>query len=239
MGKFDLVEKYYRRWLSKLPSNDPSLCVLHQRLGVVADDKGEYDTSLKWYQKSLETKMRTHRSYHVNIGNTHNSIIAVHRNKDKHTMSIAHMCPPPFYNNIGNIYQEENKYFEALDFNEKSLDIHEKHLPADHPDMGGSYNNIGIVHHCLGHYGLALNHYNRSLKIRLKSLPGQHSDIAMAYRNMGPVYEYRDELEQALIYMKKAQTIYEVALPFNYPNVVNIKDDVKRVEDKLKMKKKN
>ncbi|CAF3017412.1 unnamed protein product [Rotaria socialis] len=105
--------------------------------------------------------------------------------------------------------------------------------------MGGSYNNIGIVHHCLGHYGLALNHYNRSLKIRLKSLPGQHSDIAMAYRNMGPVYEYRDELEQALIYMKKAQTIYEVALPFNYPNVVNIKDDVKRVEDKLKMKKKN
>ncbi|CAF4249126.1 unnamed protein product [Rotaria socialis] len=215
MGKFDLVEKYYRRWLSKLPSNDPSLCVLHQRLGVVADDKGEYDTSLKWYQKSLETKMRTHRSYHVNIGNTHNSIIAVHRNK------------------------EENKYFEALDFNEKSLDIHEKHLPADHPDMGGSYNNIGIVHHCLGHYGLALNHYNRSLKIRLKSLPGQHSDIAMAYRNMGPVYEYRDELEQALIYMKKAQTIYEVALPFNYPNVVNIKDDVKRVEDKLKMKKKN
>ncbi|CAF4888141.1 unnamed protein product, partial [Rotaria socialis] len=25
MGKFDLAEKYYRRWLSELPSNDPSL----------------------------------------------------------------------------------------------------------------------------------------------------------------------------------------------------------------------
>ncbi|CAF3804739.1 unnamed protein product [Rotaria socialis] len=238
MGKFDLVEKYYRRWLSKLPSNDPSLCVLHQRLGVVADDKGEYDTSLKWYQKSLETKMRTHRSYHVNIGNTHNSIIAVHRNKGDRCRALE--C----YNRAMLLFRQAHDehrpyYFEALDFYEKSLDIHEKHLPADHPDMGGSYNNIGIVHHCLGHYGLALNHYNRSLKIRLKPLPGQHSDIAMTYRNMGPVYEYKDELEQALIYMKKAQTIYEVALPFNHPNVVNIKDDVKRVEDKLKMKKKN
>ncbi|CAF4978506.1 unnamed protein product, partial [Rotaria socialis] len=40
MGKFDLAEKYYRRWLSELPSNDPSLCVLYERLGMVADAKG-------------------------------------------------------------------------------------------------------------------------------------------------------------------------------------------------------
>ena len=71
MGKFDLAEKYYRRWLSELPSNDPSLGDLYQRLGMVADAKGEYDTSLEWYQKSLEMKMRTHSSDHVSIGITH------------------------------------------------------------------------------------------------------------------------------------------------------------------------
>src|SRR5438105_15622305 len=54
MGKFDLAEKYYRRLLSELPSNDPSLSSLYQRLGRVADEKGEYDTSLEWYEKSLE-----------------------------------------------------------------------------------------------------------------------------------------------------------------------------------------
>ncbi|CAF4605055.1 unnamed protein product, partial [Rotaria socialis] len=32
MGKFDLAEKYYRRWLSELPSNDPSLGMLYERL---------------------------------------------------------------------------------------------------------------------------------------------------------------------------------------------------------------
>ncbi|CAF4162309.1 unnamed protein product, partial [Rotaria magnacalcarata] len=233
MGKFDLAEKYYRRWLSELPSNDPSLSAMYQRLGMVADDKGEYDTSLEWYQKSLEIDMRTHPSDHVNIGGTHNNIGGVHQKKGDRSRALEsynravslfkqahdenHPLLAGFYNNIGIIYQEEKKYFEALDFYEKSLAIDNKHLPADHPDLGGSYNNIGIVHRCLGHYDLALDHYNRSLKIRLKSLPAQHPDIAMTYRNMGLVYEYKDDFEQALIYMKKAQTIFEVALQLNHP----------------------
>ncbi|CAM4818875.1 unnamed protein product [Rotaria magnacalcarata] len=248
MGKFDLAEKYYRRWLSELPSNDPSLGRLYQRLGRVADAKGEYDTSLEWYQKSLEMKMRTRPSDHVNIGITHNTIGNVHRNKgdrgralesynravslfkQAHDENHPHLAS--FYNNIGIIYREEKKYFEALDFYEKSLSLRRKHLPSDHPDLGSSYNNVGIVHYCLDHYDLALDHYNRSLKIKLKSLPAQHPDIAMTYENMGIVYEDKDDFEQTLIYMKKAQAIYEVALPLNHPNVVNIKNNVKRVEDK-------
>ncbi|CAF4547023.1 unnamed protein product, partial [Rotaria sp. Silwood2] len=40
MGKFDLAEKYYRRLLSELPSNDHSLSQLYHNLGMVADAKG-------------------------------------------------------------------------------------------------------------------------------------------------------------------------------------------------------
>ncbi|CAF4782242.1 unnamed protein product, partial [Rotaria sp. Silwood2] len=40
MGKFDLAEKYYRRLLSELPSNDPSLGALYHNLSMVADAKG-------------------------------------------------------------------------------------------------------------------------------------------------------------------------------------------------------
>ncbi|CAF4515171.1 unnamed protein product, partial [Rotaria sp. Silwood2] len=40
MGKFDLAEKYYRRLLNELPSNDLSLGALYHRLGIVADAKG-------------------------------------------------------------------------------------------------------------------------------------------------------------------------------------------------------
>ncbi|CAF4091436.1 unnamed protein product [Rotaria socialis] len=254
MGKFDLAENYYRRWLIKLPSNDPSVGGLYQRLGTVTYAKGEYDTSLEWYQKSLEIIVKTRPSDHVSIGNTHNSIGETHRKKGDRDQALesynravslfkqAHDENHPkmalFYSNIRNIYQEGKTYFEALDFYEKSLDIREKHLPPDHPKLGASCNSIGAVRRCLSHYDFALDHYNRSIKIKLRSLPAQHPDIAITYRNMGLVYECKDELEQALIYMKKAQTIYEVALPLNHPNIVKIKDNVKRVEDKLKIKNK-
>jgi tetratricopeptide (TPR) repeat protein len=101
-----------------------------------------------------------------------------------------------FYNNIGIIYQKQQKYLEALDFYEKSLAIQKKDLPSDHPHLGSSYNNIGAVHRCLGHSDLALEHYNRSLEIKIKSLPAQHPDVAATYANMGLVYEHKSELNR-------------------------------------------
>ncbi|CAF4477491.1 unnamed protein product [Rotaria sp. Silwood2] len=231
MGKFDLAEKYYRRLLSELPSNYPSFSRLYHNLGMVADDKGDYDTSLEWYQKSLEILVRTRPSDHVGIGITHNSIGIVHGNKGDRSRALesynravslfkqAHDDNHPdmamFYNNIGIIYQEEKKYLEALDFYEKSLAIKKKHLPAQHPDLGTSYNNIGIVHDCLGHYDLALEHYNRSLEIKVKSLPAQHPMIATTYKNIGFVYEDKDELKQALTLVQKLSVMYVILFPFS------------------------
>jgi tetratricopeptide (TPR) repeat protein len=249
MGKFDLAEKYYRRLLSELPSNDPSLSDLYQRLGRVANAKGEYDTSLEWYEKSLRIDVRTRPSDHVNIGLTHNNIGNVHRKKGDHSRALesynravslfqqAHDDNHPdmasFYNNIGIIYDEQQKYVEALDFYEKSLAIWKKHLPSDHPDLGRLYNNIGAVHRCLGHCDVALKHYNRSLEIKMKSLPAQHPTIATTYENMGLVYEDKGELEQALILLEKACTIFKSSLSNDHSDVVRIKKVVQRVKDKL------
>ncbi|CAF4226264.1 unnamed protein product [Rotaria magnacalcarata] len=253
MGKFDLAEKYYRQCLSELPSNYPSLRELYQHIGLVANSKGEYDSSLKWYEKSLEMRIRTSPSDYVNIGNTHNNIGNAHRNKGDYIRALesynravslfkeAHDENHPkmawFYNNIASIYFTENKYLEALDFYEKTLAIDRKHLPADHADFGDSYNNIGIVHRHLGHYDLALEYYDRSIKISLKSLPSQHPTIADSYENMSLVYEDKGELEHTLKLLKKSQLIYEVALPVNHPTVLRINNNVKLVEDKIKRKK--
>ncbi len=88
MGKFDVAEKYYRRLLSELPSNDPSLSDFYQRLSMVANARGEYDTSLEWYQKSLKILVRTRPSDHVNIGLRHNGIGEARRNKGVHSRAL-------------------------------------------------------------------------------------------------------------------------------------------------------
>ncbi|CAF3783668.1 unnamed protein product [Rotaria socialis] len=250
MGKFDVAEKYYHQSLREYPSNDICRSAIYHNLGMAANAKGEYDTSLEWYNKSVGLLVASRPSNHVRIGITYNSMGNVYRNKGdrsralklynraisifKHADDQNHPYVASFYNNIGIIYYEEKKYLQALDFYEKSLNIKKKHLTADHPFLGGPYDNIGIVHRYLGQYDFALKYYNRSLEIRLKSLPDQHPDIAMTYMNIAVVYEEKDDFEQALVFFHKALKIYEVSWTLSHPDVVNLKDVIRRLEDKMK-----
>ncbi|CAF4193173.1 unnamed protein product, partial [Adineta steineri] len=56
MGKFDLAEKYFNRFLQELPSNDPLLSSLYEDLGGLASQRGDYNMSVQWHQKSLAIK---------------------------------------------------------------------------------------------------------------------------------------------------------------------------------------
>jgi len=75
----------------------------------------------------------------------------------------------------------------------KSLAIHHKHLPPEHPEIATSYNNIGCNYSRLYQYDLAMQYHGQSLQIRLKSLPSQHPEVAMSYKNIGFVYEMKGE----------------------------------------------
>ena len=251
MGKYDLAEKMYRRLLAELSPNDPSLFDLYYSLGLVTGDKGEYDSSLQWFQKTLEIYMRTNPSDYVNIGRLHNSIGENYRQKGDNDKALKcykkaielyrqahdenHSDMSSFYNNMAIVYRVEKKYSEALEYYRKSLNIDEKNLPFDHPSIAATYSNIGNVHCNLGQYDVAIEHYELSLKILLKSLPPRHPDIATSYGNIGLVHETKKEWKQALIYYQKAATIYHHSLPAKHPDVIQIEKDIKRVPSKLKL----
>jgi tetratricopeptide (TPR) repeat protein len=250
MGKLDDAEKYYRRYLDQLSADHPDISSCYHALGSVTDDKGDYDSSLKWHNKSLEINMRTLKSDHPNIANTHYGIANVHRNKGDYALALesyekalmiwkkAHGEDHPLVatclNNMGIVYDMQKEYSKALEFYRKALTIRQKHLPADHSDLGASHNNIGVIHDCLGHYDQALEHYNSSLRIKSKSLPPQHPSIAMTLENIGLVYEQKRDFQQALSYFDKAAKIYRHSLSSIHPYVIQIEESIKRVSSKLK-----
>jgi tetratricopeptide (TPR) repeat protein len=250
MGKLDDAEKYYRRYLDQLSADHPDISSCYHALGSVADEKGNYDSSLKWYNKSLEINMRTLESDHPNIASTHNNIAIVHEEKGDYALALEshekalmiwkkaygedHPLVATCLDNMGIVYQNEKKYSKALEFYRKALTIRQKHLPVDHSDLGASHNNIGIIHNCLGHYDQALEHYNSSLRIKSKSVPPQHPSIAMTLENIGLVYEDKRDFEQALSYFEKAAKIYRHSLSSTHPNVIKIDQAIKRVSSKLK-----
>ncbi|CAF4972432.1 unnamed protein product [Rotaria socialis] len=53
MGKLDLAEKYFIRFLEQLPLNNPLLARLYEDLAKVAAQKGDYDKCMEWRQKAI------------------------------------------------------------------------------------------------------------------------------------------------------------------------------------------
>ena len=250
MGKYDLAEKIYHRLLVELPPNDPSLSGLYWALGSVTHDKGAYDSSLEWFQKSLVIEEKKGSSNYRNIGYLYNCIgtlywrkleleralenynkaIELYRNaNDEDHLNMAH-----FYNNIANVYGDQKKYTEALDFYKKSLAIRKQHLPSNHPDIAGSHNNIGNVYYDLNKYDRAMEHYQQSLQIGLKSLPGDHPDIARSYECIGLIHEKKREWKEALELFEKALNIYQHAFSSQHPDVLKVQADIERVSANLK-----
>jgi len=250
MGKYDLAEKIYHRLSSELPPNDPSLGDLYWNLGNVTRDKGAYDSSLEWYQKSLVIHEKIGLSNYRNIGNLYNCIGTVYGEKRELERALEnykkaielfrnandedHPNMARFYNNIGLVYDDQKKYTEALDFYKKSLAIWKQHLPSNHPDIAASHNNIGVAYKKLNKYDRAMEHYQQSLQILLKSLPGDHPKIAMSYENIALIHEGKREWKEALELFEKALNIRQHAFSSEHPTVLEVKADIQRVSSKLR-----
>ena len=250
MGKLNEAENYFQLCLSGLSADHPSIAGCYQALGTVADDKGEFESSLKWYNKALEIVTKSLGPNHPDMATIHNSIGIVCRQKSdygaarescKKALTIRvkaygqdHPLVAACLNNMASIYQEEKKYSKALEVYQGALMILEKHLPAEHPHLGRLHNNIGILHRSLGNYDKALEHYNCDLDISRKSLPPDHPDIARTYENIGALHEAKGDFEQALSYYNEAAKIFRQSLSSTHPNVVKIGQVIKRASSKLK-----
>jgi tetratricopeptide (TPR) repeat protein len=250
MGKLNDAEKYYHRYLYQLSYDHPNLSVCYYALGRVTNEKGDYHSSLNFYNKSLEIAMRTTNSDQSNIALTHNGIADVFRKNGDYVRALKsyekalvifqkiygedHSRVAMCLNNMGLVQEEQHKYSKALEYHWKALTIWEKHLPADHPNLGTSHNNIGAIHQRLGHHDQALKHYNVSLKIYNKSLPPQHPNIAETLENIGLVYENKGDFQQAFFHIDRAAKIYRRSLSSTDPRVIEIDQCIKRISSKLK-----
>ena len=56
------------------------------------------------------------------------------------------------YNNIANIYDDQGKYEEALEYYQKDLEITVRPVGQDHPDVAVSYQNLAAVYQSQGNH---------------------------------------------------------------------------------------
>ncbi|CAF0962908.1 unnamed protein product [Adineta steineri] len=137
------------------------------------------------------------------------------------------------YNHLGCINDDHGDYEKAVWYYEKALEIEQKTLSSNHPDLTTSYNNIGSVYNKMGEYPKALSYYEKALELQQRILPSNHSDLAISYNNIGNVYNNIGDYSKALSFYEKALEIFQKTLPSNHPNSATSYNNIGYVYDEM------
>lgn len=143
------------------------------------------------------------------------------------------------YNNIANVYfykskikdEKEGNLKRAEKYYIKSIDLREKVLNNNHPDIARVLVNLGNVYVEQGKYKDALSIMKKGLKIREKSLGSGSIEVGGTYVNMARAYEMLQDKKNVSKCVKKAKEIFlllygeksdkYINLCKNYENVIN------------------
>ena len=248
MGKIDEAQIYYQRLSEQLSENHIHLARCFRELALIAEKKGEYDTSIHFYEKALEANSKISTSSfeaasnYTGLGEVcrqkrdfpralHNYHLALHvlqtRSPDESLSQTA-----TIRNHIGTILHEQEKYEEAIEQYKQAIEIHEKRTPIDETFLGMLNNNIGNAYFCLHKCDSALQAYKKALFMYKKTLPADHPKFASTYNNMGALCQEQGRIQEALAYFKDALKIYAHMYPSTHPNVVTIQKNIDRLSGK-------
>jgi tetratricopeptide (TPR) repeat protein len=205
IGQVEQIDKTDRLWqvdLTLTGDNDPQLCELTERM------RKETSSSYKGWHRLSKLMMQ------LGQFNKAEELYDILLQQTDNEGEKAHL----FYQ-LGWIKNDQGKYSEAIEFYEKVLEIRQRTLSADHPDLANSYNNIGLVYDNIGEYSKAVSYYEKALEIKEKTLSPNHSDLASSYNNMGLAYKNMGEYSKALSYYEKDFEISQKNLPANHPEL--------------------
>ena len=248
MSHFEDAEKYLHRVLGELPPSHQDIPNCYQALGKIYCEQGKYQFAHDNLRKAIEFLQKFEGS-NCYLGYIYNNIGEVYQNEGNWPDALKSYgkalnlfrklrvtndetiawC----YNNIGIIYQKQKNYKKAYFHFERALQIKRKVLPRGHPCLGNTYINIGNVCYQREDYIGALKNYMSSSYIFEESLKPRHPSMARVLRNIGLTYEMLNRFDEAKIKYEQLFAIRKSILSPNHPDLNEIKEDMKRLLNKI------
>jgi tetratricopeptide (TPR) repeat protein len=122
-------------------------------------------------------------------------------------------------NSLGLLYDYQGKYSKAEPLYLRSLEILERELGAEHPDVATSLNNLAEIYNSQGQFSEAEPLYLRSLEIRERELGAEHPDVATSLNNLAEIYRVQGKYSEAKSLYLRSLEIKEQQLGVEHPNV--------------------
>jgi tetratricopeptide (TPR) repeat protein len=121
----------------------------------------------------------------------------------------------------GNLYQSQGRFSEAEPLYVRSLELRERQLGADHPDVATSLNNLAELYRTQDRYSEAEQLYVRSLEILERHLGTGHPDVATCLNNLAVLYKSQGRYSEAEQLYVRSLEILERQLGADHPYVAS------------------
>jgi CHAT domain-containing protein/tetratricopeptide (TPR) repeat protein len=112
------------------------------------------------------------------------------------------------------------KHDNALPLAERALEIRERLLSAEHPDVANSIRDIAVIHTITGAYAKAASLQQRALAIREKALGKDHPDTAESLYLLADLYRAQGNYAEAETLGKQSVDIGGKALGKDHPRLL-------------------
>ena len=99
------------------------------------------------------------------------------------------------------------KYERAVVVAKKALEVAEKNVGPNHPDVATSLNNLALLYYTQGQYAQAEPLHKRALAIWEKALGPDHPDVATSLENLAALYRATKRDEEAETLEQRAARI--------------------------------
>ncbi|CAF1144072.1 unnamed protein product [Adineta ricciae] len=248
--RFADAERYYLHMLKGLPDDHQDTVLFYNALGTLCKDKGDYDSSLQWFNRALAIQVELLGTDHPDIADSYLSLAENYREKNdpkrafdfiKKSIDIfqknfgeEHPKIAACFNQIGNVHRKGENFPEALNAYETAHAIYQKHVPPMDPQLAESYKNLATVHKALNNIDQALDYYHMSLEIYTKTVTSSRFAMGMILRSIADTYEIKGQYEQAQLHYQRAGWSFQTVLPPTDGHLVQIRKDIQRVNDLLR-----
>ena len=160
--------------------------------------KGEFDTALDYYSKSLTIRLTTVGENHPDVATTYNNMGDLHKNKrefekalDCHKKALELRLKSPEDN-------EQDDFGSALEYYNKSLAIMVSKYGENRLDVADTYENMAVAYLAMQLLDKAMEYENKALHIRHDTLGPRHEMVGKAVYIMNIIQEAQAEAIQNL-----------------------------------------
>ncbi len=196
VDKIKQKQEFAQRLMSKQIDAYPDDAYTHSKLGALYVENGEVEKGLSLLQTGLAICDRTQLptlfelNYHLGIAYSYLQnweLTKIHYQKALE-LEVADLIKLPVYNNLGNLWQTQSNFAEAIACYEKLLEIA--------PDFATGYFNLGIARKSVYDFTGAIAAYMEALKL--------NSEYAEAYQNLAVALQQTGKLEASKLAFTEA-----------------------------------